>query len=307
MNPALRARVPPGRSGGAKVACEQDEQILRAASVTSSTPLVFENGQGETSPAPDWDESDSKVQAAAFAAHEQLRREGKAANKFGKTVWVRFWKILLAHPNNVDGTLVFMPDRDPWERLAGIWAAMSVYGSLVGVAALQYGMPDTNAEERNLFYHISSALLLSASMLLIVPVCQLTVLTIMFGMVPSCQLRAKLLGNPVLVAVAGPIHLIATQLVFFGIVFRLLSVLDFDRQIMLMYLVPFVLAFGSMWAFTIYTVAVTMDYGLHADAWKEALEKTCAGEGVSAEVGALHRPAGAPDSPKQRQMMPSDQ
>ena len=306
MNPALRARVPPGRCGGAKVACEQDEHMIRTASVSSSTPLVFDDGHGETSASLD-DETDAKVQAAAFTAHEHLRREGKAANKFGKTVWVRFWKILLAHPNNVDGTLVFMPDRDPYERLAGIWAAMSVYGSLVGVAALQYGMPDTNAEERNLFYHISSALLLSASMLLIVPVCQLTVLTIMFGMIPSRQLRAKLLGNPVLVAVTGPIHLIATQLVFLGIVFRLISVLDFDRLIMLMYLVPFLLAFGSMWAFTIYTVAVTMDYGLHADAWKEALEKTGLLPSIRGDAGAPNRPAGTPDSPQQRQMMPNDQ
>ena len=43
---------------------------------------------------------------------------------------------------------------------------------------------------------------------------------------------------------------------------------------MLMYLVLFLLAFGSMWALTIYTCAVTMDYGLHVDACKEALEKT---------------------------------
>ena len=37
--------------------------------------------------------------------------------------------------------------------------------------------------------------------------------------------------------------------------------LDFDRTILLLYLVPFSLAFLGMWVFTIYTCAVTMDFG----------------------------------------------
>ena len=42
---------------------------------------------------------------------------------------------------------------------------------------------------------------------------------------------------------------------------RLFSVLDFDPGILLLYLLPFLVAFLSMWFFTIYTCAVTMDLG----------------------------------------------
>jgi len=262
---------------------------LRTASVSSSTPLIIEEpGAAAVNAPPDWNEADARASAAAFAAHERLRKAGGAQNKFGASVFVRFVKLLMGHYQMLDGTILFMPDRDPYERFAGSWAAMSVYGSLVGVAALQYGMPDVNAEDRNLLYHISSSLLLSASMLLIVPVCQLTVLTIMFALVPSRQIRERIFSNRILVSVTGPIHLIATQLVFIGIVFRLLSTLDFDHRILLMYLVPFVLSFALMWGFTLFTVAVTLDYSVHEDAWKVALGKVEGGVGEDSNA-STHR------------------
>ena len=86
----------------------------------------------------------------------------------------------------------------------------------------------------------------------------------------------------------GPIHLIATQLVFIGIVFRLLSTLDFDHRILLMYLVPFVLSFALMWGFTLFTVAVTLDYSVHEDAWREALGTVEAGVGEDSNA-STHR------------------
>ena len=42
---------------------------------------------------------------------------------------------------------------------------------------------------------------------------------------------------------------------------RLFSVLDFEPGILLLYLLPFLVAFLSMWFFTMYTCAVTMDLG----------------------------------------------
>ena len=42
---------------------------------------------------------------------------------------------------------------------------------------------------------------------------------------------------------------------------RLFSVLDFDQGILMLYLLPFLVSFLSMWCFTIYTCAVTMDLG----------------------------------------------
>ena len=71
---------------------------------------------------------------------------------------------------------------------------------------------------------------------------------------------------------------------------------------MLLYLVLFLLAFGSMWAFTIYTGTVTIDYGLHADACKQDHLPS-----IREEIGVPNRPACAHNSPKQRQMMPNKQ
>ena len=71
-----------------------------------------------------------------------------------------------------DGRVVLMPDKDVYDRLVAMWAGMSVYGSLVGVAAFTFGLPDSEANSRGLLYNISCSLLLSASMLLMIPVCQ---------------------------------------------------------------------------------------------------------------------------------------
>ena len=132
----------------------------------------------------------------------------------------RFFKLLMGHPDMLRGIMLWMPDRDPFERLSGVWAAMSVYGSLVGVCALSYGMPDASSSKRNLTYHISSSIMLCASMFLIIPVCQLTVLTVFFSTVPAHQMRQQLSKHRWITSVTGPIHRIATQIFAVGLVIR---------------------------------------------------------------------------------------
>jgi hypothetical protein len=202
MNPARASRLP--RAGSKIVSEDRPDEINRTVSASSCTPILdmemddLGRGRGcsdadaETVLEHEGDEKDLKLLAAAFAAHQRLRREGRACNYFGRTTMTRFFKILTGHPKMFDGTMLWMPDRDPYERLACSWAAMSVYGSLVGVCALGYGMPDTSAAGHNTMYHISSSIMLCASMLLIIPVCQLTVMTVFFMTVPAHLLREKL-------------------------------------------------------------------------------------------------------------------
>ena len=224
MNPALRMGKPPR----AKVACEepQDEgnDCARTVSACSGMPLVaMDDDEGHLpNPVLDYegDEVDLKLTATAFAAHERLRRSGRGDNYFGKSTMTRFFKLLMGHPDMLRGIMLWMPDRDPFERLSGVWAAMSVYGSLVGVCALSYGMPDASSSERTLTYHISSSIMLCASMFLIIPVCQLTVLTVFFSTVPAHQMRQQLSKHRWITSVTGPIHLIATQIFAVGMVIR---------------------------------------------------------------------------------------
>jgi hypothetical protein len=234
------------------------------------------------------DGHDVLVANRAAVAHE--RERGHWDNPMGNTYEERLFGFISGSANVKVTETTWMPTKDCYERFVGIWAAMSVYGGLIGVAAFTYGMPADDADKRSTLFNASCATMLTASTLLMVSICQLTVMTVFLAATPEHKVRAVILENSTMMSVVGPMHLVGTLIFFIGIVLRILA-LDMRLSLCLMYMVPMCATFVFTWGWTCHALAVGSDWGLHKKAWEEAIH----GEGVP-EVGDRgHDPM--PDSP----------
>jgi hypothetical protein len=134
---------------------------------------------------------------------------------------------------------------------------MSVYGSLVGVAAFESGIPSEDSGGKSAYYHTSCSLIITASMFLMLPVCQLTVLTMTLGSIPKAQMRETMDKYRVMIVLAGPLHLVGAQIFIAGIVMRIIS-LELPSEILYAYLIPIRTVFVGCWSFNVHTMAVGM-------------------------------------------------
>mmetsp|Transcript_22076 Transcript_22076/g.56375 ORF Transcript_22076/g.56375 Transcript_22076/m.56375 type:complete len:238 (+) Transcript_22076:61-774(+) len=212
--------------------------------------------------------SDVWVAERAVAAHE--REHDRWQNPMGRTYAKRLFGFITQSTFPKITEMTWMPTKDCYERLVGIWAAMSVYGGLIGVAAFSYGMPTDDVDERSMLHNISSATMLTSSILFLVPICQMTVMTVFLAQTPEHKVRAVILENSTMISIAGPMHLMGTLVFFIGIVLRILA-LEMRTSLRLVYMVPLLVAFMLTWGWTLHALAVGSDWGLHKKAWQEVV------------------------------------
>ncbi len=274
MNVALRNRNTLSPKNGAS-----PQRNMPELSPLHPRPSPFFNGDkaADSIAASDQGEArDLKIRADAWSKHNELVAEG-VTNPTGSTYWARLFAYGTGQPRIFDNLL--MPDEHIYERLVTMWGAMSVYGSLVGVAAFESGMPEQDSADRNGYYHTSCSLMITASIFLMIPVCQLTVLTMCLQSVPKHRLRYVVMDHKITMVLSGPLHLVGTQIFFAGVVCRFFS-LELPNSILLTYLIPVIAAFGGCWFFCLHTMARCFNWCLLPGAWEYALKMNGDGEEV---------------------------